>query len=126
MRRVRQFPRDPASVKAAREFIAEVLRGGPGADIDAIQLMVSELATNCIRHTDTGFDVAIVHDHTGAIRVEVADGSAREPVMRAPGPEEPTGRGLRIVDMLASAWGVEQRAGRGKTVWFTVGERLAA
>ena len=41
-------------------------------------------------------------------------------MMRSPGPEDPTGRGLQIVNMLSQAWGVEQRATSGKTVWFTV------
>jgi hypothetical protein len=40
--------------------------------------------------------------------------------MRCPGPTEPSGRGLRIVDMFAEKWGVEQHAAGGKTVWFTL------
>jgi hypothetical protein len=35
--------------------------------------------------------------------------------------DAPTGRGLRIVDSLATRWGVEPGdAGEGKTVWFEV------
>ena len=40
--------------------------------------------------------------------------------MRSPGPEEPTGRGLQIVNMLSERWGVEHASAHGKTVWFTV------
>ena len=39
--------------------------------------------------------------------------------MRSPAPTDTSGRGLRIVDMLCSAWGVE-RDGVGKIVWFAV------
>ena len=28
------------------------------------------------------------------------------PTMRSPGPDEPSGRGLQIVDMLSESWGV--------------------
>jgi hypothetical protein len=45
--------------------------------------------------------------------------------MRSPGPEEPSGRGLQIVNMLSQDWGVEQRAAAGKTVWFVVASAMA-
>jgi hypothetical protein len=56
----------------------------------------------------------------GEILVEVADRGGGEPVMRSPSPSEPTGRGLRIVDMLAAEWGVDHQRDSGKTIWFTV------
>jgi hypothetical protein len=40
--------------------------------------------------------------------------------MRSPAPEDVSGRGLRIVDMLAARWGVRYDADAGKTVWFTL------
>jgi hypothetical protein len=40
--------------------------------------------------------------------------------MRSPGPDEPTGRGLQIVNLLADEWGVERRVRDGKTVWLTL------
>ena len=40
--------------------------------------------------------------------------------MRSPGPDEPSGRGLQIVDMLSDSWGVEPEDPSGKTVWFTM------
>jgi serine/threonine-protein kinase RsbW len=83
-------------------------------------LMVSELATNCIRHTNTAFDITIVRERA-EIRIEVTDRAGGTPVMRSPGPSEPTGRGLQIVDMLSKEWGVEQTSrATGKTVWFVV------
>ena len=43
-----------------------------------------------------------------------------EPCLRSPEPSDLTGRGLLIVDALASAWGVEYRGTPGKTVWFAI------
>jgi anti-sigma regulatory factor (Ser/Thr protein kinase) len=115
----RSFTRDPSSVGAARRFAIETLNGLPSDALDAIQLMVSELATNCIRHTNTAFDITIARVR-GEIRIEVTDRAAGTPTMRSPAPTEPTGRGLQIVDMLSKDWGVEQRTKSGKTVWFTL------
>ena len=81
--------------------------------------MVSELATNCIRHTDSGFDLTITRAG-GDIRVEATDGAGGRPEMRSPKPTDPSGRGLKIIDMLSAEWGVDHGATAGKTVWFTV------
>ena len=40
--------------------------------------------------------------------------------MRSPRPEEATGRGLCIVEVLADSWGVTTHDGSGKTVWFSL------
>ncbi len=120
MRETRSFSRRPESVAAARRFADEALTGTARDAVDAVQLMVSELATNCIRHTNTAFDITIVRDRR-EIRIEVTDRAGGTPVMRSPGPSEPTGRGLQIVDMLSKEWGVEQASpATGKTVWFVV------
>jgi anti-sigma regulatory factor (Ser/Thr protein kinase) len=124
MRQTRSFSQKPESVAAARRFALQSL-GGLSADVlDAVELMVSELATNCIRHTGGSFDLAIVRGR-GQVRIEVTDRAGGTPRMRSPGPEDPTGRGLQIVNMLSQDWGVEQRASAGKTVWFVVPSALA-
>ncbi len=51
------------------------------------------------------------------MRVEVADHDPALPVQQHPPAEAVTGRGLLIVDALATRWGVEPAAD-GKTVWF--------
>jgi RNA polymerase sigma-B factor len=113
------FPAERRSVTAARRFASVVLGESPGEVREAVELMVSELATNCIRHVDSGFEV-IVHRSDDIIRVEVNDHGAGIPVMRSPGPEDANGRGLWIVDMLSDAWGVTPSPPSGKTVWFTL------
>jgi anti-sigma regulatory factor (Ser/Thr protein kinase) len=115
----RTFPADPQSVPAARRFATEALRDSPDDARESVKLMVSELATNGIRHGQTSFRL-VIERTPDQIRVEVTDSGAGTPQMRFPGPDEPTGRGLRIVDMLAERWGVERDSKMGKTVWFTV------
>jgi anti-sigma regulatory factor (Ser/Thr protein kinase) len=121
MKRARSFSAEPQSVGAARRFAVAVLGDAPADVLEAVKLMVSELATNSIRHAETGFDLSICHVQ-GAIRVEVTDHAGGTPTVRSPGPEDPSGRGLRIVSMLSEAWGVERAATPGKTVWFTLRE----
>jgi len=115
----RSFSRAPESVGDARRFVTKSLGRVPADVREAIELMVSELATNCLRHTQMGFDLS-VSQRDGRVRVEVTDRSVGKPTMRSPGPLDPTGRGLQIVNMLAEAWGVEHAAVSGKTVWFTI------
>ncbi|MBV8989486.1 MAG: ATP-binding protein [Solirubrobacterales bacterium] len=119
MKTARSFALEPESVGAARRFATEALSNTPPEVLEAVELMVSELATNCIRHANTPFDLQVARAR-GEIRVEVTDRAGGTPVMRSPGPDDPTGRGLRIVNMLAAAWGVLHRTASGTTVWFMV------
>jgi anti-sigma regulatory factor (Ser/Thr protein kinase) len=113
------FTGAPESVGAARRFTTEALGGVDPQVRDAVELMVSELATNSVRHAETAFELT-VSQRSGEIRVEVTDQAGGKPRMRSAGPEDPTGRGLQIVNLLADAWGVQRHATTGKTVWFTV------
>jgi anti-sigma regulatory factor (Ser/Thr protein kinase) len=119
MKRMREFSAEVSSVPAARRFVVAVLSPSPEEVRHAAELLVSELATNAIRHVRTEFVVSI-QASGGAIRVEVTDYGGGTPEMRYPGATEPTGRGLRIVDMFAVDWGVDHHRGGGKTVWFTL------
>jgi len=119
MKRTRTFKHTAESVTAARRFVGKVLEDVPAEVRETITLMVSELASNCVRHTDSDFDLTI--SKTGKeIRVEATDCGAGEPRMRTPAPTDPSGRGLQIVDMFSTAWGYDSLAGKGKTVWFSV------
>ena len=78
--------------------------------------VVSELATNAVVHAGTPFVLSIAHDDS-RIRVSVTD---RRPLARASirrlSNDTATGRGLRIVQTLGQAWGVDQ-TDAAKTVW---------
>jgi anti-sigma regulatory factor (Ser/Thr protein kinase) len=122
MRRQREFPLAPSSASGARRFVVDALMRLPGATADLaddVGVIVSELATNCIRHARTGF-VVTMRDTAGSLRVEVTDSGAGVPALRSPGPLEPTGRGLRLVQALSDQWGLVPAPTGGKTVWFTV------
>ncbi len=115
------FPCDPASVKAARRFIRECVEHLGLHSLPAVQLMVSELATNAVLHARAPFDVILERVSNGVIRVEVRDFGHGSPRLCVGSTEAQGGRGLRIVELLSQSWGVENRpGGRGKTTWFTM------
>jgi anti-sigma regulatory factor (Ser/Thr protein kinase) len=113
----RNFECRPDSVPAARRFVREVLRGLPREVVDAAELMTSELTTNSVRHAHSGFELAVRLQ--GRIRIEVRDCGAGRPTRLSPTPQDPSGRGLRIVETMADAWGFCPSPS-GKTVWFTL------
>jgi len=119
----RRFRCRPESVTAVRRFVRHSLRDQSSEVVDAAELMACELATNCVRHAHTEFELAI-HSHE-QIRVEVRDTGDGRPRVRSPSPEEPSGRGLRIVDALSAAWGITPSP-PGKTVWFTLPRSAAS
>jgi serine/threonine-protein kinase RsbW len=116
----RDFANTPSAVGEARRFVAGELADVPPRVADDVALMVSELVTNCVRHTVTDFSVS-VDQNEREIRVEVTDQGGGVPVVRSPGVSEPSGRGLRIVQELSDSFGItELRESPGKTVWFAV------
>lgn len=104
MRHSRSFENAPQSVTATRHFAIATLQNAAAETLEAIQLMVSELASNCVRHTDSRFDLTIIQT-AREVRVEAIDCGRGEPRMRSPRPADPSGRGLRIIDMLSTGWG---------------------
>src|SRR5437764_6776132 len=98
---------DPRCVAAARELAGERCAALPERpDIDAIQLMVSELVTNVIRHTPTGAGELRVLLDEGAVRIEVEDQGQGIPERPAvPDRQHGGGFGLYVVDRLAHRWG---------------------
>jgi anti-sigma regulatory factor (Ser/Thr protein kinase) len=118
--RERAFGNSPRAVSDARHFVVAVLADVPQVVVDEVAVMVSELVTNCVRHTDTDFVVRVEHDRR-RVRVEVTDFGGGMPTPRVPPVSEPSGRGLRIVRELSDAFGVRPLDDRpGKTVWFFV------
>jgi anti-sigma regulatory factor (Ser/Thr protein kinase) len=80
-------------------------------------LVVSELATNAIVHGGGVLYLEIFRSN-GRLRVEVADASPKLPGRVKV--NVTSGRGLRMVDVLADAWGSEPRPW-GKVVWAELG-----
>ncbi|MEU0129674.1 SpoIIE family protein phosphatase [Streptomyces sp. NPDC006289] len=116
---------EPERVAAARQQLRELLHDWPDTEqVDSAELMVSEMSTNVLMHTDG--DALLVAEVTGErggrrLRVEVADASDELPHTRRPGEMASSGRGLMLMEMLADAWGVDPR-GEGKSIWFELYE----
>ena len=81
-------------------------------------LLVSELATNAIRHGAPPVRMSLRLERD-RLRVEVTDRSPALPELSHPGPDQTGGRGLQIVQQLAAKWGARVLPRRlGKPVWF--------
>lgn len=106
--------------RAARKAVADCCTRastGPECAEHAV-LLTSEVVTNALRH-GTG-QVRVGCDADDAIvRVEVGDDERGRPRVRRADTDEESGRGMFLVDALASAWGVTDTA-HGKVVWFEV------
>ena len=75
---------------------------------DAAELLTDELVTNAVRHGGGWFKVT-ASVGTRRVRVAVSDRSGAAPlVVYRPGHSLDHGRGLTIVDALASNWGIER------------------
>ncbi|PRY14182.1 anti-sigma regulatory factor (Ser/Thr protein kinase) [Kineococcus rhizosphaerae] len=110
--------RSRRAASQARSFVRErCLEAGVAEGVcDSAVLMVSELVTNAVEHARSRVELAVAVSPRD-VHVEVGDHNAALPAVRHPDTGAVHGRGMAIVDALASAWGVRP-AGRGKTVWF--------
>ncbi|MER5717259.1 ATP-binding protein [Streptomyces sp. NPDC002132] len=122
-----RLPRHPASVGLARRRVRDHLaQWGHGPDDPALGdalLLVSELATNVVRHgllREREFEVAVTALADGSCLIEVSDEGRHEPRPRTVSEWDEHGRGLHLVEHVAAAWGVWSRGRHGKTVWALV------
>ncbi|PNG19314.1 SpoIIE family protein phosphatase [Streptomyces cahuitamycinicus] len=109
--------RVPQAVGHARRFARRTLRSwGVTAEYDAVLLVVSELVTNALVHTDgkVRMDLTLVNNR---LRVAIADASPRSPVRPSSiGWEATGGRGVLLVEAVSATWGTLPVSG-GKQVW---------
>lgn len=117
-----RLPALSASVADARGRIRARLREwGAGAELrEDASLVVTELFTNAVRHTDSEKITCVVYDSGSVVRVEVTD-QGRGTGVPAPataGADEEGGRGLLLVSVLSLAWGSDPAEdGTGRVVW---------
>jgi len=79
-------------------------------------LLTSELVNNAIMHAEGDFQVRVSIEDDDAVRVVVVN-HAPELLLLAKEPSTEGGRGLALIDQLASSWGFERRDDM-KLVWF--------
>jgi serine/threonine-protein kinase RsbW len=119
------LPGSPCIVPFARRWVGEILRdrAGIGAEVvEDMQLIASELTTNCVRHSlaAEGGEVRLrIRLQGDALRLEVEDGGALT------GPEvcwtgkdaADFGRGLAIIAQIADEMGDETTPAGGRLAW---------
>ena len=117
---------EPDRIAEARRELRDLLHDwGDEDQADGAVLMLSEMLTNVLVHTDG--DALFVAEIKGPqdgrkLRVQVLDHSDELPHRRSPGEMASSGRGLLLMEMLADRWGVDPR-GEGKCIWFEIRER---
>jgi anti-sigma regulatory factor (Ser/Thr protein kinase) len=86
--------------------------------VDTAELLVSELVTNAVVHGSG--PVRLVIDCTNrCLSISVSDDEPAEPQLQPERLLSDGGRGLRMIESLAGAWGVTpSETGPGKDVWF--------
>ena len=101
-------------------------RGWHREAVGDAELTVAELAANAVRHVPGhAFEVSLTCDDVSAL-IEVTDRAPYRLPRLHPlvGPEECSGRGLRLVSAMAVSWGVaSQPATDEKTVWALLAHR---
>lgn len=131
-----RLPGTPQSIPDARRWTTKTLNAA-GYDDDAVctaELIVSELATNAVRHTRSGrpngeYDVEI-RPGAGQVRLQVADegGTEHEPIVPSPRPSlddlSDHGVGLWMVNQMALRMGIIGDVD-GRTVYADIRARTA-
>lgn len=115
------------SVRVARDLVRSILSDWHmGQMVDEVELVVSELVTNALRHAagvagepagaDQTVELSLMrrrHELVCAVR----DTSDRLPAPRDPDHMAETGRGLHLVSCFSRGWGAEPAVPHGKFVW---------
>lgn len=120
--RVRGLGADRQSARLARDFTLSALHdwGLEGLAFD-IELVVSELVTNALRHavphlaSSWPIRLRLLH-HAAHVVCAVYDPSDRPPIITEEDEFAESGRGLHLVEALATAWGWSALR-TGKVVW---------
>jgi anti-sigma regulatory factor (Ser/Thr protein kinase) len=118
------LPAHGSSVALARHRVGKILADWdvPAALCDDVALILSELFTNALIHTDSAQIVCRCLATPRVVYLSVTDqGSGPTgPRIRRPDPAESDdehGRGLLLVSAVAHTWGVATDPGQGRTVW---------
>jgi len=93
-----------------------------GVDPDIVVLSLTELVTNSIKHGSGPVDVELKGDSDGLVLI-VSDSSETVPHRPDTSLDTETGRGILILEGLATRWGVRPEPGGGKAVWCEFASR---
>ncbi|MFE2421499.1 ATP-binding protein [Streptomyces hokutonensis] len=121
LRCVLPFEAAPAEVRLLRRAAAKQLgQWGLLAAVDEAELLVTELATNVVKHVGEGTSATLILEWRGErLRLEVHDKSHVLPLLKSAECSQECGRGLHLLAELAADWGTVMSA-VGKVVWCEV------
>jgi serine phosphatase RsbU (regulator of sigma subunit)/anti-sigma regulatory factor (Ser/Thr protein kinase) len=109
------LPPEPRSVATARSAATRQLAAwGLEDSAFLMELVVSELVTNSIRHASGPIALRLIHDHS--LICEVSDASSTAPHLRHARLLDEGGRGLFLVGHLTDRWGTRYTE-NGKMIW---------
>src|SRR5450631_2105477 len=127
------IPADPTAPGTARGHVVRALQANAVGDdmVGVVEVLVSEVVTNVIRHANASLadvevelDVEVTVDAAHSVTVTVSGGASAPSIALVYPPGRPessseSGRGLKMLDALAAAWGT-RRENHKTVVWFTV------
>ncbi|MGV9994888.1 ATP-binding protein [Streptomyces sp. NPDC003374] len=111
----------PGEVRLLRRAAAAQLdQWGVSAASDEAALVVTELATNVIKHVGEGTSATLILEwRRERLRVEMHDKSPALPAQHNAGHDAECGRGLHLLASMAVDWGTVVTAS-GKAVWCEI------
>jgi anti-sigma regulatory factor (Ser/Thr protein kinase) len=121
LRCVLPFEAAPAEVRLLRRAAVQQLsRWGTPVAVDEAELLVTELATNVVKHVGEGASATLILEWRGErLRLEVHDKSPVGPSFKPADWEQECGRGLHLLASLSVDWGTVLTA-VGKAVWCEI------
>ena len=102
-----RLPKDARAPLLARALVRRELCERHGREArDEVELLVSELVTNAVLHGGSLVTLEVDCETPEGISVAVADDGPALPAPSPAGPEDESGRGMALVELISDAWGV--------------------
>jgi len=120
------LPSDLGAAGLARALVRQALCQPHAAHLaQAVQLITSELVTNAVRHGRAPISMSLDCVFGQGVVLAVSDTGPTLPTARPAPPGAEGGRGIHLIEMLSSRWGVVQDAATGthtsrKKVWTVI------
>jgi anti-sigma regulatory factor (Ser/Thr protein kinase) len=117
-----ELPATPVAPGLARRFVTKglVVAESDHVDVDVAVLLTSELVANAVLYGAAPIRLQL-HRQPGTVRIEVHDHGPpfSPPAEAACSLTDEGGRGMPLLDALATSWGIHSRRNiAGKTLWF--------
>jgi serine/threonine-protein kinase RsbW len=114
----------PFAARTGRRWVMDVVREAGmlrRQDAELIELLAGELLANAVIHGPRAGRIWVTATREdSSVRISVRDEGEGLPRVKHPSPTALGGRGVGLVDSLASRWGVQDHGATGKTVWFVL------